>query len=96
MGWLFDLCPSEYRSYEVLRRHPVVLASMAKAQVQAALSAARDGWSTARVQWRDLEPATRDAVLSMYEREGARLTAVLREVTLVERALAKTPPSEWE
>ena len=95
-NWLFDLCPGDYRSYEVLRRHPQVLARLAKVQVESAIAAARDGWSTARVEWKELEPATRDAVISMYEREGARLSAVLREVTLVERALSKAPPADWE
>lgn len=95
-NWLFDLCPGEYRAYEVLRRHPQVLAKMARVQVEVAIEAARDGWAGARVEWRDLEPATRDAVISMYEREGARLASLLREVRLVERALTRTPPADWE
>ena len=34
MAWLFDLCPPDYRSHEVLRRYPVLLARFA-AQVEA-------------------------------------------------------------
>ena len=95
-NWLFDFCPGDYRSYDVLRRHPQVLARMAKVQVEASIAAARDGWAAARVEWRGLEPATRDAVIAMYEKEGARLSAVLREVTLVERALSDAPATDWE
>jgi hypothetical protein len=88
-SWLFDLCPGEYRAYELLRRHPVVLARMARAHINAAIVAAREGWTSARVELKEVvDPATVDGAISMYEREGARLSALLREVSLVEAALA--------
>jgi hypothetical protein len=88
-AWLFDLCPGEYRSYELLRRHPVILARLAHAHINAAIVAAREGWTRARVELKELvDPATVDGAISMYEREGARLAALLREVSLVETALA--------
>jgi len=90
VAWLFDLCPGEYRRYDVLRRHPVLLARLAVAQVEASIEAARSGWSGIRVELRDqIEPSVIEAAISMYEREGARLSALVREVRLVEAALAE-------
>jgi len=50
VGWLFDLCPPDYRAYEVLRRHPVVLARFAAGHVASGVSAARDGLRTLRAE----------------------------------------------
>ena len=41
VGWLFDLCPADYRAHEVLRHHPVVLARFAAGHVESAVDAAR-------------------------------------------------------
>jgi hypothetical protein len=88
VGWLFDLCPGDYRSYDVLLRHPVVLARLAGHEVAASLEAARRGFATARADLRDeLTPDVVAGVLAMYEREGARLLRVTREVGLVTDAL---------
>jgi hypothetical protein len=65
-----------------------VLSRLALAQVDATIAAARAGWTTARVELREvLDPAAVDAVISLYEREGARLAALQREVRLVATAL---------
>jgi hypothetical protein len=86
--WLLDLCPPDYRAYEVLRRHPVVLARVAHHHVQAGIAAARTGLSTARQDLSDVaDIPTVEAAVSMYEREGARLMAVARSLALVEQAL---------
>lgn len=88
MGWLLDLCPAEYRAYEVLRRHPVVLARFAAGHVASAVEAARRGLATARADLRGLVPPEAvDAAVAAYEREGARLTATARAVELVGAAL---------
>ena len=88
IGWLFDLCPPDYRAYDVLRRHPVVLARFAAMQVSAGVEAARSGLATARAELRDVVPAEAvEAAVAAYEREGARLVAVGRAVTLVDAAL---------
>jgi hypothetical protein len=85
---MFDLCPPDYRAYDVLRRHPVVLARVAHHHLQAGISAARTGLSTARQDLSDvLDVATVEAAVTMYEREGARLMAVARSLALVEQAL---------
>jgi hypothetical protein len=89
VAWLLDLCPGDYRSYDVLRRHPVVLARLAAHEVGASLEAARRGFATARAELRDsVTPEALAGVLQMYEREGARLLRVQREVGLVSDALA--------
>ncbi len=87
-AWLFDLCPPDYRAHEVLRRHPVVLASFAAQHVQAGIEAARRGLSTARDELRGVaDPETVAAALTAYEREGARLVVAARSVALVQDAL---------
>jgi hypothetical protein len=88
VAWLYDLCPPDYRAYEVLRRHPVVLARFAAHHVQAGIEAARRGLGTAREELRDVaDPQTVAAAVAAYEREGARLLSTARSVLLVEEAL---------
>jgi hypothetical protein len=91
VGWLFDLCPPDYRSYEVLRAYPVVLARFAAAHVEAAVETARRGLATARADLRDVVPPEAvEATVAAYEREGHRLVGVARAVRLVEQALSGT------
>ena len=87
-AWLFDLCPHDYRAYDVLRAHPIVLARLADEHLHAAIEGARHGLATARADLRDLvAPEAVAATLTMYERECARLTAARRSVDAVGRAL---------
>jgi hypothetical protein len=87
-AWLFDLCPSDYRAHEVLRRHPVVLARFAVQHVRAGIEAARVGLGTVRADLRDVaDPETVAAAVAAFEREGARLVSAARAVDLVEQAL---------
>lgn len=88
VGWLFDLCPADYRAHEVLRRHPVVLARFAAGHVAAAVEAARHGIRTVRAELQGLvAPEVVDAAIAAYEREGRRLLVVGRQVALVDAAL---------
>lgn len=88
VGWLFDLCPADYRAHEVLRRHPVVLARFAAGHVGSAVEAARHGIRTARAELaRVVPPEVVDAAIAAYEREGRRLVVVGRQVALVDAAL---------
>ena len=88
VAWLLDLCPPDYRAYDVLRAHPVVLARFARGHVEAGIEATRRGLATARAELRGLvPPEALDAALGAYEREGARLLATARSVGLVEEAL---------
>ena len=88
IGWLFDLCPADYRAHEVLRRHPVVLARFAAGHVESAVEAARRGIRTARADLSGLVPVdVVEAALAAYDREGRRLVLIGREIALVDAAL---------
>ncbi|MGA8258060.1 MAG: hypothetical protein WB767_15945 [Nocardioides sp.] len=90
-SWLLDICPPEYRSYTTLRRHIVVLARFALLHVEASQAACRRGLSEARAELRDVAPAdVVDAAVETWLTEDARLSAVRREVGLVEDALRGT------
>ena len=87
-AWLFDLCPPDYRAHEVLRRHPVVLARVARAHVTSAVDAARAGLRTLRAELKGVvPPEVVEAAISAYDREGRRLARAARQITLVEGAL---------
>ena len=87
-AWLLDQCPSDYRSHDVLRRHPLVLARFASHHVEAALAGARAAYAGARRELRDaVDPEVLEAALRALEAEGARLARAAREVALVEEAL---------
>ena len=87
-SWLLDISPPEYRSYPVLRRHPVVLARFAALHVEAGQAAVRRGLSEARGVLRDVADAdTVEAALLTWQAEEARLLAERRAVQLVEEAL---------
>ena len=88
MKWLLDICPPEYRSYPVLRRHEVVLARFAVLHVEAAQAAVRRGLSEARAALRDVAGSdTVEAAVETWQAEAARLLAERRAVGLVEEAL---------
>jgi hypothetical protein len=89
VSWLYDQVPADYRAYEVLRRHPVLLARLAAEQVEASIEAARAGWRTVRADLRDVVPPEAvEAAIAVYEREGRRLTELSRAVAVVAGALA--------
>ena len=96
IGWLYDLCPPDHRQYEVLRRHPVLLARVARENVAAAAEACRRGIATARSDLGGRNPGDGTAVpleaieglIALYEREALRLEAAARAVVLVQYALA--------
>lgn len=88
VAWLLDQCPSDYRVYAGLRRHPVVLARFTYWYVEACLAAANRGVSEARTTLRDLMPTESvEGAVAMWQREGARLLGLRRAVGLVEEAL---------
>jgi hypothetical protein len=86
--WLLDVVPGEYRDYEVLRRHPVTLSRFAVTYLEACLTAARDGFATARRDLGDrLEVDVLEAVLAAYEREGRRLRLLSESARQIDAAL---------
>jgi hypothetical protein len=91
VGWLLELVPPEYRAYDALTRHPIVLARFAAHHLDAAVSAARTGFAGARTELADVLDAPQiESVLATYEREGRRLVAAARSVSLVRAALEGT------
>ena len=88
MAWLFDQCTPDYRAYDVLRRHPLVLARFATIALDGAVTAADAGLRTLRTELRDgVPPEVVEAAVAACEREAHRLRAARRAVDLVERAL---------
>jgi hypothetical protein len=88
VAWLLDVCPPEYRSYPVLRRHEVVLARFAVLHVEGCQAAVRRGLSEARSALHDVAaPDTVEAAVQTWHAESARLFAERRAVGLVEEAL---------
>jgi hypothetical protein len=87
-NWLLDVCPPDYRAYDALRRHVVVLARFAVLHVEASQEACRRGLSEARADLRDVAlPAVVEVAVQAFQREEARLVGVRRAVGLVEEAL---------
>ncbi len=88
VGWLLEVVPPDYRLHGVLRRYPVALAAMARYHSKASVEGARHGYRAARAELADvLPPHAIDTVLAAYRKEGERLAATARAVSLVERAL---------
>ena len=86
--WLLDVVPPDYRQHDVLVRHPVALATLARHYVSACVEGARDGYRNARAELgKDLPPGSLAAVLTAYQAEGRRLVATAQAVELVGRAL---------
>lgn len=88
VAWLLDQVPGEYRAYEVLRRHPVLLSRFAAGHVEACLESARQGWRSLRREvGRNLPPDVVEAAMTAYEQEGVRLRELARSVAAVDAAL---------
>ena len=88
IAWLFDQCPPDYRRYDVLRTHPLVLARFAVASLDGAIEAADAGLRTIRTELSGrVSPETVEAAVSAFERERQRLRSARRSVDVVERAL---------
>ena len=86
-AWLLDLVP-EYRQHAAVRRHPVILAFIARHVIAGAVEGARQGYRATRSELGDLVPPHAiDAALRAWRAEGERLAATACAVDLVERAL---------
>lgn len=86
--WLLDLGPASWREQALIRERPVVLAFLARHEVDGRLQGARTAYSLARQELAG--EASADVVaelLSVLEAEGAALLSLQREVALVEEAL---------
>ncbi len=86
-AWLLDVVP-EYRQHAAVRRHPVILAFIARHVIAGAVEGARQGYRVTRSELGDLVPPHAiDAALRAWRAEGERLAATACAVDLVERAL---------
>ncbi len=87
-AFLLDCCPSDYRAYPVLRRHPVVLARFAAEFVESQVRASADGLAGVRTSLADhVAPEVVQYAAEAWAEQGARLVRLRREVGLVEEAL---------
>lgn len=88
VGWLLDQCPPEYRSYDPVRRHPLVLARFGVLHVEACQAGTRRALSEARAELRHVVDAdVVEAAIEAWLAEDARLSGVRRAAGLVEEAL---------
>jgi hypothetical protein len=85
-AWLLDRCPSEFRTYEIFRTHPVALGYVATFQLEHQVEAIRDAYRSARTN-ANLEPVALTELLTTLEHEGARLALELNCANSVVDAL---------
>lgn len=88
VNWLLDLCPPDYRSYGVLRKHPTILARFAREHVAACRAGVRDGVATVRPALKHQPPDVVEETIAAYDAEAMRLDRAAIAVDLVGRALA--------
>lgn len=88
VAWLLDQAPPEFRSYPVVRHHPLLLAWLVAHHVRAQREAVRSARSTAR---RDLSaqlpPEVGPRLFDVLDREELRLRRLERAVDLLEQAV---------
>jgi hypothetical protein len=91
VAWLLDLVP-DLRGHSVVRRHPVILAAIARHTVTGTLEGARQGYRVARSELGEaVPPHAVDSALGAYRDEGRRLAAAVKGIEAVERALRCEP-----
>lgn len=87
--WLLDLAPPEFRGHPVLRKHPRVLGWAVDRYLEGEVQALRGAYAQARATFHDqLDAMAIEEVLVALELEGVRLTKSVRQVGLVNDALA--------
>ena len=88
VAYLLDCCPADFRSYLVLRKHPVVLAQFARHFVDAQSSAAQEGLAAARTGLQDfVEANVLEEATQAWLEQSARLARTRRAVAMVEAVL---------
>ncbi|ABS03063.1 conserved hypothetical protein [Kineococcus radiotolerans SRS30216 = ATCC BAA-149] len=86
--WLLDQAPPEFRSYAVVRHHPLLLAWLVAHHVRAQQEALRAARSTARRDLsQELPPEVAPRLFDVLDREELRLRRLARAVDLLEQAV---------
>jgi hypothetical protein len=91
VDWLLYLVP-DLRGDSAVRRHPVILAVIARHTVTGTLEGARQGYRVARSELAEaVPPHAVDSAPGAYRDEGRRLAAAVKGIAAVERALRGEP-----
>jgi hypothetical protein len=87
-AYLLDCCPADFRSYRVLRNHPIVLAQFARHFVEGQSQAAQEGLAAVRTGLQDfVEPSVLEEATQAWLEQSARLVRTRRAVAMVEAVL---------
>jgi hypothetical protein len=87
-AYLLDCCPADFRSYRVLRNHPIVLAQFARHFVEGQSQAAQEGLAAVRTGLQDfVEPIVLEEATQAWLEQSARLVRTRRAVAMVEAVL---------
>ena len=88
VAYLLDCCPADFRTYRVLRNHPIVLAQFATYFVKGQQEASERGLADVRTSLSEfVEPNVVEAATQAWLEQGARLVRTRRAVALIEEAL---------
>jgi hypothetical protein len=88
IAYLLDCCPADFRTYRVLRNHPIVLAQFALHFVNGQQEASERGLAEVRTSLGEyVEPDIVEAATQAWLEQGARLVRTRRAVALLEEAL---------
>lgn len=91
IAFLFDCCPADFRTYRVLRNHPVVLAQFARHFVAGQHDSAQAGLADVRTSLRRYAtPEVVEAAAQAWLAQHAQLVRTRRAVGLVDEALRGT------
>lgn len=94
VDYLLDKVPPGYQNYDIFRRWPAALASLAHYHAKMVVEEHRQGYRTVRTELAGvLPPHAVTEVLDVYRVEGERHSAIARQVDLVARALFHVPPA---
>ena len=88
ISYLLDCCPPDFRTYRVLRNHPVVLAQFATHFVNGQHEASQRGLAAVRTSISEyVDAEVVEAATQAWLEQGARLARTRRAVALIEEAL---------
>lgn len=88
IAYLLDCCPADFRSYRVLRNHPMVLAQFATHFVNGQHETAQRGLAVIRTSVSEfVEADVVEAAAQAWLEQGARLARTRRAVALIDEAL---------